>query len=355
MTFFTGDMPDYLNDMIEGDVPAYPDLEPSVEHFEPAPVEEPVEPAPVEEPVEPAPVEPAPVEEPVEPAPVEEPIEPAPVVEPVEPAPVEPAPVEEPIEPAPVEPAPTEEIQEEGDWNVDTQEPEVTVEPAAEDVDLFQPDAAPLILDEDFFAYDGVAGNQFAWHNDWFFQEVYGYCGPSSVAIILNEFLGEGITNPEYMVEAAIINGFMGDPSLGMTSENIAGLLTSQGVPAEVQYSSIDDLATKLEMGYGVIACVDGGEIWLDNDTDIYGEDDQSDHALVVTEINFNDGSVTLADPGTPDGNALTVPIAQFEDAWADSSFEMIATTGVNLNLADPALADQHMAIVNATRSDVIR
>lgn len=334
MTFFINDLPDYLNDMTEGETPSYPDLEPSVEYLEPAPIEQ------------------APAPEPIEPAPAPEPIEP-------EPAPVEPEPTEEPAE----EPAATEEIQEEGDWNVDRQEPEedlevepeVTVEPATEDIDLFNPDAAPLILNEEFFDYDGVAGNQFAWQDGWFFQEIDGYCGPSSVAIILNEFLGAGITNPEYMVEQAILLGLMGDPSQGMTSPNIAALLTSQGVPAEVQYSGIDDLATKLEMGYGVIACIDGGEVWLDNDTDIYGEDNQADHALVVTEIDFNNGTVTLADPGTPEGNALTISIAQFEDAWADSGFEMVATTGVNLDLADPALAEQRMAVVNATRSDVIR
>lgn len=304
MTFFINDLPDYLNDMIEGDTPVDPDLEPSAEYYEPAPIEEPT-PEPAEQ------------------------------------------------------PAPTEDVQEEEEWSVDKQEPEVepelTVEPANEDVDLLNPDAAPLILDEDFFAYDGIAGNQFAWHDTWFYQEVHGYCGPTSVAIILNEFLGAGITNPEYMVEQAVALGFMGDPTQGMTTPDIAGLLTSQGVPAEVQYSGIDDLATKLEMGYGVIACVDSGEIWLDNDMDLTGEDNLPDHALVVTEIDFNNGTVTLADPGFPDGNGLIVPIGQFEDAWADSGFEMVATTGINLDLADPALTGQRMAIVNATRSDVIQ
>mgnify|MGYP002714263337 CR=1 FL=1 len=233
-------------------------------------------------------------------------------------------------------------------------EPGVTVDPIAEDVDMFNPDATQVLLDQDFFAYDGVAGNQFAWHNDWFYQEVDGYCGPSSVAIILNEFAGAGITNPEYMVAQALELGLMDDPNQGMYTRNIAELLSANGIGAEVQYSSIDDLAAKLEMGYGVIACVDGGEVWLDNDTDIYSEDNLSDHALVVTQVDFNAGTVTLADPGSPDGNGLTVSIEQFEDAWADSNFEMVATTEIDSDLVDPSMEEQHMAIVNATRSDII-
>ena len=81
---------------------------------------------------------------------------------------------------------------------------------------------------------------------------------------------------------------------------------------------------------------------------------DRSDHALVVTQVDFNAGTVTLADPGSPDGNGLTVSIEQFEDAWADSNFEMVATTEINSDLVDPSMVEQHMAIVNATRSDVI-
>ena len=359
--YFSAELPNYLEDMIEGHEPQDLGLT-----YESAPVPttfvEP--PADVDadfiEP-EAAPVPGVLVAEPVDtPEPV---LESEPVAEPEEATAPEPEDVNEPViapegvlvaepvdTPEPVlESEPVAEPEE-----ATAPEPGVTVDPIAEDVDMFNPDATQVLLDQDFFAYDGVAGNQFAWHNDWFYQEVDGYCGPSSVAIILNEFAGEGITNPEYMVAQALELGLMDDPNQGMYTRDIAELLSANGIGAEVQYSSIDDLATKLEMGYGVIACVDGGEVWLDNDTDIYSEDNLSDHALVVTQVDFNAGTVTLADPGSPDGNGLTVSIEQFEDAWADSNFEMVATTEINSDLVDPSMVEQHMAIVNATRSDVI-
>lgn len=331
--YFPAELPNYLDDMIVGH--GQQDFEPS---YEPAPAADTFVEPPIE--IDADMAEPEPITEP----------EDAPQTEPV----IEPAdePLEEPVDtPEPVlEPEPVAEPEE-----ALAPEPELTVEPVAEDVDMFNPDATQVLLDEDFFAYDGVAGNQFAWTDDWFYQEVDGYCGPSSVAILLNEFAGAGITNPEFMVSQALELGLMDDPTQGMYSRDIAELLSVNGIGAEVRYSSIDDLAAKLEMGYGVIACIDGGEVWLDNDTDIYSEDNLPDHALVVTQVDFNGGTVTLADPGTPDGNSFTVSIEQFEDAWADSGFEMVSTTEIDPDLADPRMVDQHMAIVNATRSHVIR
>lgn len=325
--YFSADLPNYLDDMIEGQ--DQQDFEPS---YEPVPAANFYVEPPIEIDANLAEPETEPQAEPV--------------IEPADEPQAEPADMPELV----LEPESVVEPEE-----VQAPEPELTVEPVAEDVDMVNPDATQVFLDEDFFAYDGVAGNQFVWSDDWFYQEVDGYCGPSSVAIILNEFAGAGITNPEYMVAQALELGLMDDPTQGMYSRNIAELLSANGVGAEVQYSSIDDLAWKLEMGYGVIACIDGGEVWLDNDTDIYSEDNLPDHALVVTQVDFNGGTVTLADPGTPEGNSITVSIEQFEDAWADSDFEMVTTTEIDPDLADPRMAEQHFAIVNATRSDVIR
>lgn len=230
--------------------------------------------------------------------------------------------------------------------------------------DTWQDDSAYVDDEVAMDDWDGVYGNSYAWHEDWFWQQVDGYCGPTSVAIIVNEYFEENITNPEFMVDQAYQQGLVQDISQGMQSDDILTLLESQGVPAERTYSSMNDLGARLEAGYGVIAVVDSGEIWGDDPADAYYEDNTPDHALVVTEVNVYDGTVTLADPGTPNGNALTVPIDQFEDAWADSDFEMISTTE-----ADPDLVDQDalsagggeaadrpdLALINLTGTDRIR
>ncbi|WP_075724501.1 C39 family peptidase [Corynebacterium aquilae] len=215
--------------------------------------------------------------------------------------------------------------------------------------------------------WDGVYGNSYAWHDDWFYQEVNGYCGPTSVAIIANEFLGEQINNPDYVVSIAYELGLVEDISEGMYPDDICQLLNAMGVPATLTHSSMEDLAAKLEMGYGVLASVDSGEIWGDDEADFYREDNVSDHALVVTEINVYEGTVTLADPGTPDGNGLQVSIEKFADAWEDSGFRMIVTQQQDANLMDEELLtpvsaggsmtenSPNLALVNLSGTDPIK
>ncbi|WP_448853104.1 C39 family peptidase [Corynebacterium frankenforstense] len=202
--------------------------------------------------------------------------------------------------------------------------------------------------------WDGVYGNSYEWHDDWFFQEIDGYCGPTSVAIIVNEYFGANIADPNYMADQAYQQGLVEDISQGMPIPNILELLQSQGVPAERSYSSMEDLGQRLESGYGVIAMVDSGELWGDP-ADEYYEDNTLDHALVVTEVNVYDGTVTLADPGTPDGNAMVVPIDEFEDAWADSGYDMISTTEPDPDLVaqDTASAGGAPAADSADRPDL--
>ncbi|QSE86125.1 C39 family peptidase [Rhodococcus koreensis] len=182
---------------------------------------------------------------------------------------------------------------------------------------------------------DGVYGDPVEWSVNWFFQQVDGYCGPSSAAQMIAQYTGVVIDDPEQLVDRALELGLMqdGDPAQGMTLPNLEILLEDQGVPCTVQDSSIDDLKTKLEDGYGVIAMVDSGEIW--NPDQEAGEDETADHFLVVAGIDETRGVVILSDPGAPNGNQLEVPIDQFEDAWADSGRKMLVA-----DTPDPDLAD---------------
>ncbi|MDO4685055.1 MAG: C39 family peptidase [Corynebacterium sp.] len=204
---------------------------------------------------------------------------------------------------------------------------------------------------------DGVYGSSYEWNGDWLFQQVDGYCGPTSAAIIVNEYHDAGIADPQYMVNQAYEMGLTEDISQGMYMHDVQTLLENSGVPCEQVTSSMDDLANRLEQGYGVIAFVDSGELWGDQG-DAVSEDNMPDHFLVVTEINTNTGMVTLADPGNPNGNGMQIPISEFEDAWADSNYEMVATTTVDSDLAEAtggAVENPQLAIANVTRGDVIQ
>lgn len=240
------------------------------------------------------------------------------------------------IEPSPEPPAPT---------------------PPRDDASLPDPSEAPAPeTDGTPGPDDGTYGTPTAWTADWFYQEVDGYCGPSSVAQIVSEYTGLDISDPQQLVDRALELGLFpnGDPSQGMTSKSMEVLMEDQGVPCHLESSSISDLEEKLSDGYGVVTMVDSGEIWYPGEETV--EDDTPDHALVVAGIDTERGVVILSDPGHPDGNQLEVPIDRFEDAWSDSGHEMLVADAPDADLVDStvdptvaALAPRPWAIITLT------
>lgn len=194
---------------------------------------------------------------------------------------------------------------------------------------------------------DQVHGNPVAWTLDWFYQQFDGYCGPSVVAQVVAQYTGATITDPQQLVDRAVELGLMDDPSEGMTLPAVEALLEDQGVPCTRTDSSLDDLRDRLDAGYGVIAMVDSGEIWTPEEE--AGDADDADHVLVVAGIDDARGVVILSDPGVPYGNQLEVPIDQFEDAWADSGFEIVVTDAPDEALVGPppaATGERRAAII---------
>ncbi|MEV0946879.1 C39 family peptidase [Rhodococcus sp. NPDC049939] len=208
-------------------------------------------------------------------------------------------------------------------------EPDLSAMPAPEP----EPELAPY-SEPETDPDDGVSGNPEQWTTNWFFQELDGYCGPSSAAQLVSEYTGLDITDPQQLMDRAMALGLMAndDPSQGMTLPNLEILLEDQGVPSHIENSSLDDLKSKLEDGYGVIAMVDSGEIWTPTGETV--EDDLPDHFLVVAGIDEARGVVILSDPGSPNGNQLEVPIAQFEGAWQDSGYQMLVADEIDPDLA---------------------
>lgn len=222
--------------------------------------------------------------------------------------------------------------------------PDAQILPEDVDTDLDEP-TPPVDSDAsapaEMPAEGGTHGNAAAWAGDWFFQEVNGYCGPSSAAQIVSEYTGLDISDPQQLVDRALELGLFvdGDPANGMTITSLEVLLEDQGVPCHVEASSMDDLAAKLDDGYGVIAMVDSGELWTPEAEVV--EDDTADHVLVVAGIDTDRGVVTLSDPGNPNGNGLEVPISQFEGAWADSGNTMLVADDSDPDLVADAPADE--------------
>ncbi|QHE73343.1 C39 family peptidase [Rhodococcus sp. WAY2] len=222
---------------------------------------------------------------------------------------------------------------------------------AADPAPVADPGTAPVPVPE--AGGDGVYGDPVEWSVNWFYQQVDGYCGPASAAQVIAQYTGVVIDDPQHLVDRALELGLTqdGDPTRGMTLPNLEILLEDQGVPCTVQDSSIDDLKTKLDDGYGVIAMVDSGEIWHpDKEAE---EDDTADHFLIVAGIDETRGVVILSDPGAPNGNQIEVPIDQFQEAWADSGHRILVADTPDPDLADhpdPVTAPVAVAVTASGR-----
>ncbi len=165
---------------------------------------------------------------------------------------------------------------------------------------------------------DPVGDSQF-----WFQQAANGFCLPASVAQIISEYTGVDYTNESTFVEWAnqehlFVVGPDGVP--GIQFQDGVALLEKAGVPATLEVGDLNSLAEDLAEGRGIVLFIDSGEIWEGEAT----EDNAPDHAVVVTGIDTERGTVILSDPGSPDGNLEEVPIETFMDAWADSEYSMI-------------------------------
>lgn len=150
-------------------------------------------------------------------------------------------------------------------------------------------------------------------------------CAIKSQQIILHSFgmdIPEEILTIEATGKGYYIPGKGTDPSL------VGMILEDHGVGTHTKYhATIYDLVAELAQGHKVIVGVDADELWRPSYfNDLFGE--QANHALIVTGIdttNPNDIRVLITDPGTGDV-ARSYPIAQFLDAWHDSSCMMVAT-----------------------------
>ncbi len=306
-------------------------VEPRLEEPVEPPLEEPIEKPPVDGPAEP-PVE-APVEAPAEPPvdapadpPMEGPAEPpveAPAEPPVDPpadppadSPVE-APVDAPAEP-PVEGPAVPPVDAPADPPVEAPVDgpvEPPVEPPVE-----APADPPVDPAQDGSRLDSGPDGK----SHWFLQAADGYCLPASVAQIVSEYSGRHYADESEFVATAnqlglFVTDDAGNPAMQLDSA--VTLLEKAGVPARVEIGSLDALTAAIAEGRGVIAAVDSGEYWFGETA----EDGNADHAVVVTGVDVAQGTVTLSDPGIPNGDGARVPIALFEDAWRDSGYAMVA------------------------------
>jgi hypothetical protein len=186
---------------------------------------------------------------------------------------------------------------------------------------------APVTTDSPAPGIHGHEEGQF-----WQDQKINGYCGPASVAMIVEEFTHHHYTAEQIVDLARRENMYIDDPTHpGMPVADLPKLLldASDGqIPSHlVHNATLADLETALDQQRDVVMYVDGPKIWnaISNGA-VMPDPEKGDHLLVVTEINENEGYAILNDTGSPDGRDERVPLDVLESAWAKGGHEMIVT-----------------------------
>jgi hypothetical protein len=172
-------------------------------------------------------------------------------------------------------------------------------------------------------------GNPAEYQHYWF-SEDNGYCVPSSVTQVIEaqtglELHGYGVVAHEMQTLGIHMT------STGITLTQAQQLLNGFDVPSHIetpasQQAALQSLENYLAEGRNVILSVNASPIWYGSETLDNPNGDAPDHALVVSAVNDVTGTVTLSDPGSPDGNEEQVPMSTFMDAWSASGCEMLVT-----------------------------
>ena len=205
-------------------------------------------------------------------------------------------------------------------------------------------DVFPLVEDEgNLSGVDAIETIDSPFSDDtehWHPQSYSDTCAIASQEFILDE-LGEdyGIDFTEEQLRQEAIDNCWYTPGGGTPIECMGNLIEAHGIEVEKDYGyTLADLSQRLDDGQKVLVALDSDEIWnpgMDDDDPISnyfgipGQD--ANHAVQVVGIDDSDPNnpmVILNDPGTPDGKGLRVRADDFVDAWEDSDYYMVSTTG---------------------------
>lgn len=103
----------------------------------------------------------------------------------------------------------------------------------------------------------------------------------------------------------------------------IGNLIEYNGLKVSRIYeASIQDIMEALEKGDDVIVAVDSDKLYPERPD----EEDATNHAVVVTEIDVEKGVVTIFDPGNIEEEAILLPL--FKSAWRESQYYLVEIIG---------------------------
>lgn len=126
--------------------------------------------------------------------------------------------------------------------------------------------------------------------------------------------------NEEELLEVAKENHWI--RRAGTPLQYMGNLLEDKGLSVTRIYgATIDDIKCALQSGNGVIVAVDSDKLYPERPD----EEDATNHAIVVTEVNANAGTVTIYDPENL--VEIDVELPSFMNAWKESRYYLVCST----------------------------
>lgn len=136
----------------------------------------------------------------------------------------------------------------------------------------------------------------------------------------------------------------------GTPLHSIGQLLAHEGIMVTRKYdANLDDITKALDCDNDIIIALDRDKLY----PKLPDVEDAANHAVVVTAVNKEEGTVTLYDPPQP--SPLSIAIPTFENAWKESKHYMVrALQSLEdyepqpINLDDIPLTDDLMELQEA-------
>ncbi len=161
---------------------------------------------------------------------------------------------------------------------------------------------------------------------NWHLQET-----DSSCAVASQEFVLEQLTDREFeeseLRDLAEEQGWY-DPCGGTAMADMGNILEYMGLNVEKSVgNTMEDLENCIQNGSQVIVSVDGLELWMGEDNDLFGPGLDANHAVQVIGIDRSDAGnpmVILNDSGVDNGGGAMIPMDVFLGAWEDSGCFMV-------------------------------
>jgi len=176
---------------------------------------------------------------------------------------------------------------------------------------------------------DAIAGEPTEAMDHWELQNRPDTCAVVAQMMVVEELTGKNLSQDDVVRIAENAGVYV--EGMGTPQELLGEVIEAYGLETEtINDASVSDIESHLNKGEKMIVAVRADDYWNPEagsmDEQLYKSlglpDPGANHCVQVIGIDRSDPKhpqVIVNDPGHPDGRGMTIPMDQFEDAWANS------------------------------------